>query len=123
VRVRIAGEVGWLTVKGVTTGSTRQEFEYEIPLADAQAMLQLCEPSLVEKNRRVIEFAGNDWEVDEFLGENEGLVVAEIELQSEQQGFETPNWVGSEVTDDRRYFNSYLSANPFQSWAENKLDK
>ena len=116
VRVRIAGEVGWLTVKGVTTGATRQEFEYEIPLSDAQAMLQLCEQPLVEKNRRVVNFAGNDWEVDEFLGENKGLVVAEIELASEQQAFETPDWIGAEVTEDRRYFNANLSSNPYSSW-------
>ncbi len=118
VRVRVAGDTGWLTIKGITKGATRDEFEYEIPLEDAQAMQLLCEQPLVEKNRRVVEFAGNSWEVDEFLGENEGLVVAEIELQSEDQTFEKPAWVGEEVTDDGRYYNSSLSKHPFRSWQQ-----
>ena len=104
VRVRITGEKGVLTIKGVNTGATRQEFEYEVPLADAREILDLCEKPLIEKNRRVINHAGMDWEVDEFLGENAGLVVAEIELESE------------EVTDDPKYFNSKLSVHPFSKW-------
>lgn len=116
VRVRVAGKTGWLTVKGLNQGATRQEFEYEIPLPDARAMLLLCEQPLIEKNRRVITFAGNVWEVDQFLGENKGLVVAEIELESEQQSFDKPDWIGEEVTEDNRYFNSSLSSNPYRKW-------
>ncbi len=116
VRVRIAGEWGLLTVKSLTTNATRAEFEYNVPLADAKAMLELCEKPLIEKNRYVIPFEGMDWEVDEFLGENEGLIVAEIELESESQQFVLPPWVGKEVTDDHRYFNSQLSIVPFSQW-------
>ena len=116
VRVRVAGDQAWLTVKSLTTNMTRAEFEYLVPLEDARQMLQLCELPPIEKRRRVIEFAGMSWEVDEFLGENEGLVVAEIELQSETQPFEVPDWVGEEVTDDPRYFNSRLSVDPYKTW-------
>ncbi len=116
VRIRVAGDTGFLTVKGETTGMSREEFEYPIPLSDAKAMLQLCEQSLIEKNRRIVEHGGMNWEVDEFLGENEGLVVAEIELTSESQEFDLPQWVGEEVTDDPRYFNSKLSSHPFTQW-------
>jgi CYTH domain-containing protein len=116
VRVRIAGEKGFLTVKGLTSGMSRDEFEYSIPVEEAETMLDLCEKPLIEKNRRVISFKGFDWEVDEFLGDNEGLVVAEIELESEDQVFERPDWIGEEVTHDHRYFNSSLSSNPFTTW-------
>lgn len=116
VRVRIAGEQAFLTIKGRTEGASRAEFEYEIPLADGQALLALCERPLIDKIRRVVVHAGNTWEVDEFLGENAGLVVAEIELQSEDQPFELPNWLGAEVTHDARYFNSSLSSHPFGVW-------
>lgn len=116
VRIRIAGDKGILTIKGINIGATRQEFEYDVPLDDAKEMLELCEKPLIEKNRRIIEHAGMDWEVDEFLGENAGLVVAEIELDSEDQSFEMPEWVGAEVTDDPRYFNSKLSIHPFSKW-------
>ena len=90
VRVRVAGEKAWLTVKGLNVGTTREEFEYEIPVDDAKAMLKLCEQPLIEKHRRVVTYAGMNWEVDEFLGLNAGLVVAEIELESEDQAFEIP---------------------------------
>jgi len=116
VRVRIAGELAFLTIKGITSGFSRDEFEYSIPVEEAKSMLELCNKPLIEKNRRVIPFGGNDWEVDEFLGLNQGLVVAEIELESEDQVFETPDWVGEEVTHDKRYFNSNLSLNPYSSW-------
>ena len=120
VRVRIAGNRGILTIKGLSSGASREEYEYSIPLDDANAMLKLCDGSVVEKNRRVIQHQGLNWEVDEFLGENEGLVIAEVELESEDQVFELPDWVSQEVTDDPRYFNSNLSSQPFKNWEENK---
>jgi len=117
VRVRVAGAQGFLTIKGKSTGASRAEFEYEIPLVDAQQLLALCEGPLIEKYRRNISFAGMVWEVDEFLGANKGLVVAEIELTFEGQPFVRPGWIGEEVTQDPRYYNSNLSINPFNCWA------
>jgi len=116
VRIRIAGERGCLTIKGENTGATRAEFEYEIPLGDARELLNLCDGPLIEKYRRKLQHGGDLWEVDEFLGENAGLVVAEIELQSESQTFVKPNWVGDEVTHDARYYNSNLVSNPYKKW-------
>ncbi len=116
VRVRIAGDLAFLTVKGPTVGITRSEFEYAIPVDDARDLLELCAKPFVEKYRRVIEYRGSVWEVDEFLGANRGLVVAEIELLSPDQSFERPDWVGEEVTDDPRYRNANLCANPYNSW-------
>lgn len=116
VRIRVAGEQGFLTIKGASTVASRAEFEYEIPLADAKQLLALCEGPLIEKYRRKISVEGMVWEVDEFLGDNQGLVVAEIELESEQQTFAKPDWVGDEVTEDARYYNSNLSVTPFNQW-------
>ena len=116
VRIRIAGDQGILTIKGLTTGASRPEFEYDVPLEDAQAMINLCEGSVVEKNRHIVQHAGHIWEVDQFLGDNLGLVVAEIELQSEDESFETPSWIADEVTEDRKYFNSNLSVHPYKDW-------
>lgn len=116
VRVRIAGERAFLTIKGLTQGVSRAEFEYAIPVEDARQLLAICEQPLIEKNRRKIPFAGFVWEVDEFLGDNLGLVVAEIELPSEDSEFAKPDWVGQEVTHDQRYFNSNLSQHPFNCW-------
>jgi len=116
VRIRVADEQGFLTIKGATTGASRAEFEYGIPLADARELLALCDGPLIEKYRRKITHEGMVWEVDEFLGENQGLVVAEIELESESQTFTKPAWVGVEVTHDQRYYNSNLSAHPFSQW-------
>ena len=118
VRVRIAGSRAFLTVKGVSQGATRAEFEYEIPRADAEQMLKLSDGPIVEKNRHVIERDGLKWEVDEFLGENAGLVMAEIELTSEDQPFSRPPWLGREVTHDNRYYNSNLAAHPYQQWRD-----
>ncbi|VGO19437.1 CYTH domain-containing protein [Pontiella sulfatireligans] len=115
VRVRIMGENGYLTIKGATKGITRSEFEYPIPVEDAEAMLGLC-GGLVEKTRFLILHAGMTWELDIFAGDNEGLVMAEIELESEDQLFEIPEWAGKEVSDDIRYFNGYLSKVPFTQW-------
>ena len=116
VRVRIAEGSAWLTIKGANQGARRAEFEYPIPVADAEQLLALCDGPLVRKLRRVIVHAGATWEVDEFQGDNAGLVVAEIELASEDQAFEAPPWLGPEVTHDARYFNSNLAAAPFSTW-------
>ena len=120
VRVRIAGKQAFLTIKGANAGATRAEFEYEIPLADARELLALSDGPVVQKSRRIIRHEGFDWEVDEFLGDNAGLVVAEIELQSEDQAFAKPDWVGREVTDDPRYYNSSLASHPYRLWADSK---
>ena len=117
VRVRTIDDKGFLTIKGISVGATRVEYEYEIPVADAKNLLDdLCEKPIIEKNRYKITHGGFVWEIDEFFGENEGLVVAEIELESEDQTFEKPEWVGEEVTGDPRYFNSNLIKNPFIKW-------
>jgi adenylate cyclase len=116
VRVRIAGEEAFLTIKGTSVGARRAEFEYPIPVWDARELLAMCEQPLIEKNRRKILHEGFVWEVDEFLGENLGLVVAEIELPAEDAAFARPDWVGKEVTEDVRYFNSNLSRTPFTRW-------
>ncbi len=117
VRVRTIDNKGFLTVKGVTVGATRSEYEYEIPAADADEMLNdLCEKPIIEKNRYKIPLGGVTWEVDEFLGVNDGLIVAEVELQSEDQPFPKPDWIGEEVTSDPKYFNANLIARPFSTW-------
>jgi adenylate cyclase len=116
VRVRIAGEQAFLTIKGATHGATRAEFEYAVPLADAQALLGLCDGPVVEKIRHLCPHEGMTWEVDEFLGANAGLVVAEIELSSETQPFARPAWLGEEVTGDGRYVNANLAVRPYTSW-------
>ena len=117
LRVRVAGPKGTLTVKGMTVGATRTEFEYEIPLSDAEAMLDaLCIRPLIEKTRHRIEFDGLVWEVDVFAGDNHGLVVAEVELAREDQAFRLPDWIGEEVTDDPRYYNANLVAHPYKDW-------
>ncbi len=116
VRVRIAGETAWLTIKGLTTGISRAEFEYEIPVADAVQLLKLCDGPIVEKTRHIVDYEGTTWEVDDFHGANAGLVVAEVELDAEDEAFETPPWIGEEVSGDVRYANSSLSVRPFCDW-------
>ena len=117
VRVRTIDDKGFLTVKGVSVGATRSEYEYEIPAADADEMLDdLCEKPIIEKNRYKIPIGDVTWEVDEFLGVNDGLIVAEVELRSEDQSFPKPDWIGDEVTGDPRYFNANLIARPFSTW-------
>ncbi len=116
VRVRTVKDKGYLTIKGITVGASRMEFEYEIPYQEAEVLLGICERPLIEKNRYVTEEDGFDWEIDEFLGENQGLIVAEVELESEDQHFTSPDWVGEEVTGDPRYFNSNLIKNPYTKW-------
>lgn len=118
VRVRIEGEIATLTIKGRTQGFSRGEWEYEIPLANAEALLNdICERPLIEKTRTRIVHEDMVWEVDEFFGDNLGLVVAEIELESETQTFARPDWLGEEVTGDARYFNSSLLKRPYTSWS------
>ncbi len=116
VRVRIADQQAWLTVKGVSQGALRAEFEYPIPLDDARQLMALCDGPRVEKYRWRVPQGALVWEVDEFVGDNAGLVVAEIELSSEEQTFDKPAWVGAEVTHDPRYFNSSLASRPYRSW-------
>jgi adenylate cyclase len=118
VRVRIADARAFLTVKGVTVGATRPEYEYEIPFDEGKAMLDtLAEKPLIEKNRYKIPVSGLTWEIDEFLGDNAGLIVAEVELTSEDQAFDMPAWIGEEVTGDPRYYNANLIKNPFTRWS------
>jgi adenylate cyclase len=117
VRVRVAGDRGWITIKGRTAGARRAEFEYEIPAADAQKMMEtLCRHPLIEKVRYMVRTGGRVWEVDVFRGANAGLVVAEIELEAEDEAFEKPSWIGDEVTEDPRYFNSSLVEHPYSAW-------
>ncbi len=119
VRVRIMGEKGFITVKGIGSGSgaSRFEWEKEIPLAEAQELLKICEPGVVDKTRHLVPAGEHTFEVDEFHGDNEGLVVAEIELSAEDEAFARPEWLGEEVTGDLRYYNSMLMRNPFRNWA------
>jgi adenylate cyclase len=117
VRVRLAGDAGWLSVKAMTPGIARAEYEVAISAADAGAMLeQLCEGALIEKWRHLVVYENHQWDIDEFLGENAGLVVAEIELASEKDQFARPAWLGAEVTADVRYYNFRLAAEPYRQW-------
>lgn len=120
VRVRIKGTRGFLTIKGIGQlgGMSRFEWENEIPLEEAQELLKLCEKGKIEKTRFEIKSGNHVFEVDEFYGENEGLIMAEIELESETDTFEKPNWLGEEVTNDERYYNAYLSKHPFKDWTK-----
>ncbi len=118
VRVRVNGDNGFLTIKGVSSlsGMSRYEWEKEIPVGEARELLALCEPGIIDKTRYLVQVGKFTFEVDEFYGENEGLVMAEIELGSEEELFEIPLWLGEEVTGDKRYYNSMLAKNPFSKW-------
>ena len=117
VRIRTVGDKAFLTIKGLTVGATRTEYEYEIPMADCNAMLDaLAERPLIEKKRYKVDFGGVTWEIDEFFGENAGLIVAEVELKTEDQAFKQPDWIGEEVTGDPRYFNANLIKHPYSKW-------
>jgi adenylate cyclase len=117
VRVRIMGKQAFLTIKGISKGISRAEYEYKIPVADAKYMLEnLCIKPTINKYRYKVNIEGFTWEIDEFLGENEGLVIAEIELKAAGQQFPKPEWIGEEVTEDVRYYNANLVKNPFKSW-------
>ncbi len=119
VRVRVAGDEAYLTVKGITRGIERLEFEYPISLIEANEMIDLlCEKPIIEKYRYSFYSDGHEWEVDEFLGENEGLVIAEVELDTTDEFVNLPEWIGAEVTGDTRYYNSSLSVEPFKTWKE-----
>jgi adenylate cyclase len=117
VRVRTTGDKGFITIKGMSVGATRSEYEYEIPLADANEMLErLCERPLIEKTRYRVSHEGLLWEIDEFEGDNRGLIIAEVEFKDQTQSVTLPGWIGQEVTGDPRYFNANLVANPFSQW-------
>ena len=118
VRVRVMGKNAFITIKGIsnTKGTTRLEWEKEIPVKEAETLLTLCEPNLIKKTRFEVKSSNHIFEVDEFFGENEGLIVAEIELTSENEEFEKPKWLGKEVTGDVRYYNSQLSKLPYRNW-------
>lgn len=118
VRIRIKGESGFLTIKGKGSenGTTRLEWETELSLTEAKPLMALCEPGVIDKIRYEVKAGKHVFEVDEFRGENEGLILAEIELQSEDDVFTKPDWLGEEVTADHRYYNAYLSKNPYRSW-------
>lgn len=120
VRVRVAGEQAFLNLKSREPGHTRQEFDYSIPPEDARALLALCVGGIIDKRRHYVTHAGHLWEVDEFLGDNAGLVVAEIELDSAEEHFQHPDWLGTEVTDSLRYYNLALAARPYSQWREDE---
>lgn len=122
VRVRIAGDEAFLNLKSRELGHTRQEFDYPIPVADARSLLALCVGGVIDKRRHYVEHAGHLWEVDEFLGENAGLVVAEIELGSADEAFAKPEWLGVEATDASRYYNLALASRPYSQWREDERD-
>lgn len=118
VRVRTKGDQAFLTIKGKSEGAVRLEFEYEIPVADAEALLaNMCRRPLIEKTRYEVRHDGLTWEIDEFTGDNAGLLMAEVELNDPDQTFDLPPWAGREVTDDPRYYNANLSQNPYRLWA------
>lgn len=121
VRVRIRDARGYLTIKGPARngGFGHYEFEKEITLTEAEELMRLCEPGIIDKTRYLVKSGQHTFEVDEFYGENEGLVMAEVELESEDEAYEKPDFIGIEVTGDRRYYNSCLLKNPFTSWDEN----
>jgi adenylate cyclase len=123
IRVRLAGDKAFFTIKGVVKGISRPEFEYEIPISNADQLLKLCDGAVIEKKRHVINYKSFKWEVDEFLGDNAGLVIAEIELEREDQEFERPGWVGSEVTGDPRYYNANLTSKPYCTWRDLEAGK
>lgn len=116
IRVRISGTTGFLTIKGLTKGATRLEYEYAIPAPEAIELLDNFAISELTKTRYEIVFANKKWEVDEFLGDNQGLMVAEIELQSEEEAFELPGWLDREVTGEEKYYNANLTMHPFNQW-------
>jgi adenylate cyclase len=116
IRVRVSGELAWLNVKAAVLGSSRAEYEYGIPLADANEMLDRLCTGLIDKTRHYVEHQGHVWEVDEFHGDNTGLVVAEIELDHVGEDFAHPAWIGREVTDERRYYNHALALHPYRQW-------
>ncbi|WP_428329263.1 CYTH domain-containing protein [Mucilaginibacter sp.] len=118
IRIRVTDKEGFITIKGATKGISRLEFEYSIPTDEGNALLDNFALSELDKTRYCLDFEGKLWEVDEFAGENSGLIMAEIELESEDEEFTLPHWITHEVSDDARYYNSNLSRNPFNGWAK-----
>ncbi len=120
VRVRLKGDKGFITIKGMgnKSGASRYEWEKEIPVEDVKELLKICEPGVIDKTRYNVKSGKHIFEVDEFYGDNDGLTVAEVELSSEEESFDSPDWLGKEVTGDVRYFNSMLMKNPFKDWEE-----
>jgi len=118
VRVRVKGEKGFITIKGIgdETGASRYEWEKEIPVEEVRELLKICEPGVIDKTRYLVKHGDHTYEVDEFYGDNEGLVIAEVELQSADESFEKPEWLGEEVTGDVRYYNSMLMKAPYKEW-------
>ena len=116
IRIRVTADQGWLTIKGISTGATRLEYEYEIPLIEAIELLDNFAENELEKTRYEITYIGKLWEIDVFSGKNEGLIVAEIELESEDEQFELPEWIAEEVTHKKKYYNSNLISYPFKNW-------
>ena len=118
VRVRVKGEKGYITVKGIgnDSGASRFEWEKEIPVEDVRDLLKICESGVIDKTRYLVDCDGHTFEVDEFYGDNEGLVVAEVELSDENEAFTRPSWLGEEVTGDKKYYNSMLMKNPYNNW-------
>jgi len=118
VRIRISGDKGFITIKGIGNkeGTSRYEWEKEIPSDEAEALLKICEPGIIEKTRYLVHHGDHTFEVDEFYGENEGLTIAEVELESEDEQFEKPGWLGREITGDDRYYNVMLMKNPKSTW-------
>ena len=118
VRLRVKGDKGFITIKGIgsQSGASRYEWEKEIPVGEVNELLKICEPGVIDKTRYLVPSGKHTFEVDEFYGENEGLVVAEVELASEDEAFEIPDWLGQEVTGDVKYYNSMLMKNPFTKW-------
>ena len=118
VRVRIKGDKGFITIKGIgnESGASRYEWEKEIPVNEVEELLKICEPGIIDKTRYIVEVGSHTFEVDEFYGDNEGLIVAEVELHEENEEFEKPEWLGEEVTGDVIYFNSMLMKNPYKNW-------
>ena len=120
VRVRVKGEKGFITIKGIgsASGASRFEWEKEIPVEEVQELLKLCEPGVIDKTRYLVDAGNHTYEVDEFYGDNEGLVMAEVELSSEDEPFEKPAFIGREVTGDRRFYNSHMRQYPFKMWRD-----
>jgi len=118
IRIRIRGDEAYITIKGKSSenGLSRFEWEKGISIPEAEALLELCEPGMIDKSRYLVDVEGHIYEVDEFYGENEGLLLAEIELESEEEEFKRPDWLGEEVTGDQKYYNSLLSKNPYSNW-------
>ncbi len=119
VRIRISNNKAWLNIKSATIGNFRKEYEYEIPLEDGQEILNtLCEKPIIEKTRHLVTHKQHTWEIDVFKGDNAGLIIAEVELQSIDEPFSKPSWVGREVTEERKYYNNALCKNPYNNWKQ-----